>query len=55
MNSGFKKKATTSKLKVDVKKLKSKKTYYVKVRGVKKVNGKTVRTAFSDLAKVKVK
>lgn len=55
VNSGFKKKATTSKLKVDVKKLKSKKTYYVKVRGVKKVNGKTVRTAFSDLAKVKVK
>lgn len=55
VNSGFKKKATTSKLKSVVKKLKSKKTYYVRVRGVKKVNGKTVRTAFSDLAKVKVK
>ena len=55
VNSGFKKKATTSKLKVDVKKLKSKKTYYVKVCGVKTVNEKTVRTAFSDLAKVKVK
>lgn len=52
---GFKKKATASKAKTVVKKLKSKKTYYIKVRGFKTVNGKNVYTAFSDIAKVKVK
>lgn len=41
--------------KITVNKLKSKKTYYVKVRAFKKVNGKKVYSDWSKLAKVKVK
>ncbi len=55
VNKGFKKKATSAKLKAVVKKLKSKKTYYVKVRAFKNVNGKKVYTGYSDIASVKVK
>ena len=55
VNSGFKKKATASKAKAVIKKLKSKKTYYFKVRGLKTVNGKTVYTTFSDIATAKIK
>lgn len=55
MSKGFKKAVTTKKVKAVVKKLKSKKTYYVKVRGFKTVNGKKVYTQFSDAVSVKVK
>jgi hypothetical protein len=55
MSKGFKKAVTTKKVKAVVKKLKSKKTYYVKVRGFKAVNGKKVYTQFSDAVSVKVK
>ena len=51
----FKKKATTTAKKATVKKLKSKKTYYVKVRAFKKVAGKNVYTGYSKVVKVKVK
>ncbi len=54
-NGKFKKAATTGKAKAAVKKLKSKKTYYVKVRGFKTVNGKKVYTQFSDTVSVKIK
>ena len=43
---------TTSKT---IKKLKSKKTYYVKIRSYKTVNGKKVYGAFSKVKKVKIK
>ena len=55
VSGGFKKAATAKKAKAVVKKLKSKKTYYVKVRGFKTVNGKKVYTQFSDAVSVKVK
>ena len=55
MSKGFKKAVTTKKVKAVVKKLKSKKTYYVKVRAFKVVNGSKVYTQYSDTVKVKVK
>lgn len=55
VSGGYKKATTSSKAKVVIKKLKSKKTYYVKVRGFKTVNGKTVYTQYSDVVSVKIK
>jgi len=55
ISKGFKKASTTKKVKAVVKKLKSKKTYYIKVRAFKTVNGKKVYTQYSDTVKVKVK
>ena len=55
LNGKFKKVKTTTSKKAVIKKLKSKKTYYVKVRAFKKVNGKKVYTNFSDTKSVKVK
>lgn len=52
---GFKKVATTKKTKVIVKKNKAKKTYYVKVRAYKTVNGKKVSTGFSKTISFKAK
>lgn len=55
VSGGYKRAATSSKAKVVIKKLKSKKTYYVKVRGFKTVNGKKVYTQYSDVVSVKIK
>ena len=55
LNGKFKKVKTTTSKKAVIKKLKSKKTYYVKVRAFKKVNGKKVYTNFSDTKSVKAK
>lgn len=57
---GFKKSADTDKLKTVIKKmgkkkLSSKKTYYVKVRAYKEINGKKIYTAWSEVKKVKIK
>jgi hypothetical protein len=49
------KKVTTKKVKVTIKKLKSKKKYYFRVRAYKIVNGKKVYGAWSAVKKVKVK
>ena len=38
-----------------IKKLKAKKTYYVKVRALKKVSGKTYYVAYTSAKKVKIK
>ncbi len=46
---------TISKKSLTVKKLKSKKTYYVRVRGLYKVNGETIYGAYSSVKKVKTK
>lgn len=46
---------TTTSGKVTIKKLKSKKTYYVKVRAYKNINGTNVYTKYSKTVKVKVK
>lgn len=54
-NSGFKTIATTSKTIYKDKKAKKGKTYYYKVRTVKKVNGKNVYGNFTKPAAVKVK
>ena len=56
--SGYKKVATMKKassVKYTAKKLKSKKTYYFKVRAYKTVSGKKVYSDFSTVKKVKVK
>ncbi|MBQ9014527.1 MAG: FMN-binding protein [Firmicutes bacterium] len=55
LNKGFKKVSTTTKTKLTVKKLKAKKTYYVKVRAFKTVNGKKVYTGYSDVTSFKAK
>ena len=60
LSKGYKKSVTISKNKVVVKKigkskLKSKKTYYIKVRGFKTIDGKKVYTQFSEVVKVKIK
>lgn len=54
-NSGFKTVATTSKTSYTDKKVKKGKTYYYKVRTVKKVGGKAVYGNFTKPAAVKVK
>lgn len=41
--------------KLTVRKLKSRKTYYIRVRGYKKVNGKIMYSGWSNVKKVKVK
>ena len=46
---------TVKKASASVKKFKSKKTYYVKVRALKTIAGKTVKTGYSNVKKVKVK
>jgi fibronectin type 3 domain-containing protein len=49
-SSGYKKIATTTKRKYkDTRSLKSGKKYYYKVRGYRKVNGKTVYTRWSKV------
>ena len=55
--SNFKKAKTVTvkKASTSVKKFKSKKTYYVKVRALKTIAGKTVKTGYSNVKKVKVK
>ncbi len=55
LNGKYKKAKTTTSKKAVIKKLKSKKTYYVKVRAYKKVNGKKVYTKFSEIKSVKAK
>ena len=56
-NNFFKKAKTTKATggKKTIKKLTSKKTYYVKVRAYKKVSGKTYYGAYSTVKKIKVK
>jgi hypothetical protein len=56
-NKNFKnsKTVTTKKTSVTIKKLKSKKTYYVKVRAVKTIGGKTVKSSYGAVKKVTVK
>lgn len=60
-NSKFKKKNKTVKINKGkttsktIKKLKSKKTYYVRIRAFKKVNGKKVYSAYTKKIRVKVK
>ncbi len=54
-SSGFKAIKTTKSKKLTVKKLKRKKTYYFKVRGYKKIDGKKVYTKYSKTVKVKIK
>lgn len=46
---------TTSSRKVTIKKLKKHKKYYVRVRGYKKINGRTVYTKYSKTVKVRAK
>ena len=46
---------TTTSRKVTIKKLKSKKTYYVKVRAYKNINGTNVYTKYSKTVKVRAK
>ena len=41
--------------KLTVRKLKSRKTYYIRVRGYKKVHGKMMYSGWSNVKKVKVK
>lgn len=55
VNGKFKKAATTSKTKATIKKLKSKKTFYFKVRAYKTINGKKVYTQYSDTVSAKIK
>jgi len=54
-NKGFKKIKTTAKTSYKNSKLKSKKTYYYKVRAYRKVDGKKVYSSFSKVKAVKVK
>ena len=51
----YKKVKKAKKTSLKVKKLKSKKTYYVKVRAFKKVNGKTCYSSWSNVKKVRTK
>ncbi len=46
---------TTSSSKVTIKKLKKHKSYYVRVRGYKSINGRTVYTKYSKTVKVRAK
>lgn len=46
---------TTSSRKVTIKKLKKHKSYYVRVRGYKSINGRTVYTKYSKTVKVRAK
>ena len=55
ISSKFKKAATVKKNKAVIKKLKSKKTYYIKVRAFKTIDGKKVYTQYSDTVSVKAK
>ena len=50
-----KKKKSTTKIKYTVKKLKKKKTYYVRVRAYTVLNGKKVYGKWSKVKKVKIK
>lgn len=45
----------SSSTKLTVRKLKSRKTYYIRIRGYKKVNGKMMYSSWSSVKKVKVK
>ena len=56
-NKNFKKatKTTTSKTSCTIKELKSKKTYYVKVRAYKTVNGKKIYGSFTSSSRVSLK
>lgn len=56
-NKSFKaaKKVTTTKTTAKLKKLKSKKTYFVKVRAYRKANGKTLYGSYSNIVKKKIK
>lgn len=49
------KSVSSTKLNKNIGKLKSGKTYYVRVRTIKKYDGKTVKSAWSSKAKIKVK
>ena len=55
ISSKFKKAATVKKNKAVIKKLKFKKTYYIKVRAFKTIDGKKVYTQYSDTVSVKAK
>ena len=55
ISSKFKKAATVKKTEAVVKKLKSKKTYYIKVRAFKTINGKKVYTQYRETVSVKAK
>ena len=48
------KKAKTTKKKIE-KNIKSGKTYYVRIRGYKKINGKVYKSKWSNVVKVKTK
>ena len=54
-NGPYKSAGTTSKTSYTISKLKSKTTVYVKVRAYKKVDGKNLYGAYSNVIKVKVK
>jgi len=54
-SSGYKKKVTLTKTNSTIKKLKSKKNYYFKVRAYRKVSGKKVFGAYSKPKNVKIK
>ena len=54
-NKGFKKAKTVKATKVTLKKLKSGKKLYFKVRAFKKLNGKKVYTGYSKVVKAKIK
>ncbi len=54
-NSGYKKLATVTGTSYQSKKLVKDKTYYFKVKGYRKVNGKTYYSDFSNIKKIKVK
>ncbi len=56
-SKSFKKKTTktTKSTKLTIKKLKSKKNYYVRVRAYKVVNGQNIYGSWSSVKKVKVK
>ncbi|MBR3147121.1 MAG: PQQ-binding-like beta-propeller repeat protein [Eubacterium sp.] len=54
-NKGFKKIKTVTANKLTVKKLKSKKTFFFKVRAFKTLGGKKVYTRYSNVAKAKIK
>ena len=53
--SGKYKKVTTTKLTKKIRKLKTKKYYYVKVRAYKKIDGKKYYGTYSKIKKIKVR
>ena len=55
LSGGFKKSKTVKKTKATIKKLKSGKTYYIRVRAFKTIDEKKVYTQFSNVVKVKAK